>query len=71
MTSPEPGQHAPEDKPERTAEDVMWGRVERRRARIRAQVQRDRQGGHTVPTWLLAAILSLLLLGWLYLIFFD
>ncbi|WP_067501384.1 hypothetical protein [Actinoplanes sp. TFC3] len=72
MTStPEPGQHAPENRPERTVEDVMWGRVERRKARIRAQIDRDRQGGHRIPTWVMATVLGLILLGWLYLIFFD
>lgn len=49
----------------------MWGRVERRRERIRTQVEQARNGGHKVPTWVLAAVLGLLLLGWLYLIFFD
>ncbi|MEV8503289.1 hypothetical protein AB0368_00500 [Actinoplanes sp. NPDC051475] len=71
MTSHEPDQRPPGDTPERTVEDVMWGRVERRREKIRSQVSRNRQGGHKVPTWVLATILGLLLLGWLYLILFD
>ncbi|MEV6597525.1 hypothetical protein AB0M36_11745 [Actinoplanes sp. NPDC051346] len=73
MTQPshEPDQRPPGDKPERTVEDVMWSRVERRRERIRSQIQRNREGGHKVPTWVLATILGLLLLGWLYLIIFD
>lgn len=71
MTSHEPDQRPPGDKPERTVEDVMWGRVERRREKIRSQVSRSRHGGHKVPTWVLATILGLLLLGWLYLILFD
>ncbi|MFI7603115.1 hypothetical protein [Actinoplanes sp. NPDC049681] len=70
-TSHEPDQPPPGEKPERTFEDVMWGRVERRREKIRSQVARNRQGGHKIPTWVLAAVLGLLLLGWLYLIFFD
>jgi len=70
-SSPEPGQQPPGEKPERTLEDVMWGRVERRREKIRRQIERDRRGGHKVPTWVLATILGLLLLGWLYLILFD
>ena len=64
MTTPEPGA----EKRERTFEDVMWGRVERKRARIRAEIQRNREGGHRVPTWILAAVLGLLLAGWLYLV---
>ena len=73
MTTParEPDQYPPGEQPERSTEDVMWGRVERRRGRIREQVRHARHGGHKVPTWAMAAVLSLLLLGWLYLIFFD
>jgi hypothetical protein len=67
--SEQPDQPPPgADKPERTFEDVMWGRVERKRERIRAEIRRNREGGHKVPTWVLAAILALLLAGWLYLI---
>jgi hypothetical protein len=62
--SEQPGQ----PKPERSVEDVLWGRVERKRERIRAEIQRNRQGGHKIPTWVLAAVLGLLLAGWLYLI---
>ena len=56
------------DQPERTAEDVSWGRVRRRRDRIRAEISRNRAGGHKIPTWVLAAVLGLFLLGWLWLI---
>jgi hypothetical protein len=61
-----------EEKRERTFEDVMWGRMERKRARIRAEMKRNREGGpHTVPPWLLVAVLVVLLIGWLYLLFTD
>jgi len=43
-------------------------RVDRRRERIRAQIQRNREGGHKIPTWVLAAVLALVFLGWLWLI---
>ncbi|MFI1988716.1 hypothetical protein [Actinoplanes sp. NPDC020271] len=43
-------------------------RYDRRRERIRQQVQQARHGRHIVPTWLMAAILGLFLAGWLYLI---
>ncbi len=43
-------------------------RVERKRDRIRSEIRRNREGGHRVPTWVLAALLGALLLGWLYLI---
>jgi len=56
------------DQPERTAEDVVWGRVARKRERIYAEIRRNREGGHKIPTWVLAAILGLVLLGWLWLI---
>ncbi|GLZ00624.1 hypothetical protein Acsp02_78760 [Actinoplanes sp. NBRC 103695] len=55
-------------KRERTIEDVMWARVSRRRERIRAEIQRNRAGGHRVPTWVMAAVLGVILAGWLYLI---
>jgi len=58
-----PGQGAP-DKPERSADDVLWGRINRRRDRIRAEIRRNRAGGHKIPTWVLAAVLLLLLVGW-------
>jgi hypothetical protein len=56
------------DQPERTSEQVTWGRLERRRERIRAEIRRNRAGGHKIPTWVLAAVLGLVLLGWIYLI---
>jgi hypothetical protein len=72
MTSAhEPDQHPPGGKPERTPEDVLWHRVERRRERVRSQVQRARNGEHKVPTWVLAVVLGLILAGWLYLIIFG
>ncbi|AGZ43539.1 hypothetical protein AFR_26385 [Actinoplanes friuliensis DSM 7358] len=49
----------------------MWGRVERRREKVRSQVEHARKGNHKIPTWLMAAVLGLVLLGWLYLIFFG
>ncbi len=54
--------------PERTHEDITRGRLERKRDRIRDEIQRNRAGGHRVPTWVLAAILGLILLAWLILV---
>ncbi|MGX6603755.1 hypothetical protein ACWKSP_16660 [Micromonosporaceae bacterium Da 78-11] len=69
MTSSSPDQpHASADQPERSMEDVMWGRVDRKRERIRSEIRRNRAGGHRIPTWALAVILGLILLAWLYLI---
>ena len=64
MSQPLPDQ----SPPERSAEDVLMGRVQRRRDRVRVEIQRNRAGGHRIPTWVLAAVLGLILLGWLYLI---
>ena len=66
MDAGEPDQS--EERPERTVEDVLWGRVQRRRERIRAEIQRNRVGDHTIPTWVLAAILGAFLAGWVVLI---
>jgi hypothetical protein len=63
-----PPHASPAQKRERTAEDVMWGRVERKRDRIRAEIARNRAGGHKIPTWALAVVFGLLLIGWAYLI---
>jgi len=48
--------------------DVYRSRIERRRERIRAEIRRNREGGHRVPTWVLAGVLALLLAGWVYLV---
>jgi hypothetical protein len=58
----------PDQQPERTSEQVTWGRLERRRERIRAEIRRDRAGDHKIPTWVLAAVLGLVVAGWIYLI---
>jgi len=54
--------------PKRTVEDMMRARVERRRRRVRAGISRTRAGQHVVPTWVLALVVGLVALGWLYLI---
>ncbi|MEV4344687.1 hypothetical protein AB0J83_09445 [Actinoplanes sp. NPDC049596] len=51
-----------------TEPDQPSSRAGRKRERIRAEIHRNRAGGHRIPTWLLAAILGVILLGWLYLI---
>jgi hypothetical protein len=51
-----------EDKP-----DQPLNRAERRRERIRAEIQRNREGGHKIPTWVLAAVLGLVIAGWVWL----
>jgi len=56
------------DQRERTAEDVQWRRLQRKRERIRSEIARNRAGGHKIPTWVLAVILGAVLVGWLWLI---
>jgi len=56
------------DQRERTAEEVQWRRLQRKRERIRAEIARNRAGGHKIPTWVLAVILGAVLVGWLWLI---
>ncbi|MFI5891397.1 hypothetical protein ACIA5D_14935 [Actinoplanes sp. NPDC051513] len=56
------------DQHERTSEEVAWGRVQRKRERIRSEIRRNRAGGHKIPTWLLAVALGIILLGWLVLL---
>jgi hypothetical protein len=43
-------------------------RAERRQARIRAEIRRNREGGHRVSTWVLATVLGLFVAGWIWLI---
>ncbi|MEV6488628.1 hypothetical protein AB0M20_08330 [Actinoplanes sp. NPDC051633] len=62
MTKPQPP-----DKPrERTSEDAPRGFIERRRERMRAEIRRNREGNHRVPTWVMAVALILLVGTWLY-----
>ncbi|WP_018352432.1 hypothetical protein [Longispora albida] len=55
------------DKTERP--DFITGRMQRRRAKIAAEIRRNREGGHRVPTWLLAVLLVVVLAAWAWLIF--
>jgi hypothetical protein len=59
----------PPDRPERGAERQNW--VERRREKIRAEIDRNRRGEYTVPTWVLAVALVVIVGGWLALIFLS
>ena len=58
----------PDQQPEQTAEDVAWGRVQRKQAKIRAEIESNRAGDHRVPTWALAALLGVVLLAWALLV---
>ncbi|MEU4161241.1 hypothetical protein [Actinoplanes sp. NPDC026670] len=54
---------------DRTDSEVRLNRLERRREKIRTEIEKNREGNHRVPTWVLALILVLLIGGWAYLIF--
>ncbi|WP_412539144.1 hypothetical protein R8Z50_25265 [Longispora sp. K20-0274] len=56
------------DQQKRDRPDFISSRVQRRRAKIAAEIQRNRQGGHKIPTWVLAAILVIVVVGWIALI---
>ncbi|CCH18507.1 hypothetical protein [Micromonospora lupini] len=57
------------ERSERGTERQNW--VERRREKIRAEIDRNRRGDYTVPTWVLAVALVLIVGGWLALIFLS
>ncbi len=48
-------------------ERLNW--IDRRREKIRAEIERNRRGEYTVPTWVLAAALIIIVGAWLALIF--
>ncbi|MEU4567868.1 hypothetical protein [Micromonospora sp. NPDC023956] len=43
--------------------------VERRRQKIRDEIERNRRGEYTVPTWVLTLALVAMVGGWLALVF--
>lgn len=45
------------------------GWLARRRAKVVAEIQRNRRGEYRVPTWVLVAVLLAFLAGWAALIF--
>lgn len=46
-------------------------RAQRRREKIVAEIERNRRGGHTVPTWVLTTLLIVLVVGLTLLIVFG
>jgi hypothetical protein len=42
--------------------------IERRQAKIAAEIQRSRRGGHKVPTWVMAVALVVIVGAWVTLI---
>jgi hypothetical protein len=64
---------SPNRKPDQDDETDLRpaSRLERRRNKIVEEIQANRRGEFTVPTWVLAAILLLLLAGWAAIIIFS
>jgi hypothetical protein len=62
-----PDRIPPED-PQRAPEPAQLSRLEQRRQKIRDEIERNRRGEYTVPTWVLALALVLLVGGWLALV---
>jgi hypothetical protein len=56
--------HEPDDRYADTSPGMFAGWVYRRRERIRAEVERNRSGNPAVPTWVLAVILVVIVVGW-------
>jgi hypothetical protein len=51
------------DKPRWTSYEAHYARIDRRRDRIVAEIERNRRGENKFPTWVLALILVLLVGG--------
>ncbi|SCE81689.1 hypothetical protein GA0070216_102281 [Micromonospora matsumotoense] len=56
----------PADRERGDTERLNW--IDRRRAKIRDEVARNRRGEYTVPTWVLTVALVVIVAGWLALI---
>ena len=68
MTQPGSGRNEDEH---RHPEQVRHNRVERRRSKIREEIERNRRGEYTVPTWMLTVALLVVVAGWLALVFLS
>ena len=58
----------PGDRRERTPDDVKSNFMQRRRNKIVEEIQRNRRGEYTVPTWVLAALLVAIVGGFIALL---
>ncbi|HEY1485364.1 MAG TPA: hypothetical protein VGF84_04620 [Micromonosporaceae bacterium] len=59
------------DGPRSDINEARVNRVNRRRDRIVAEVQRNRRGENAIPTWVLAAVLVALVAGFIALVIFG
>ncbi|HEX5596201.1 MAG TPA: hypothetical protein VFX61_09335 [Micromonosporaceae bacterium] len=58
----------PSSFPDGSSGDRPMSWVERRRQKIADEIARNRRGEYTVPTWVLAALLVLIIVAWAALI---
>ena len=68
MLRPTMNEQSPQPPEERTSEDVKLNWADRRREKIVEEIQRNRRGEYTVPTWVLAAALAAIVAAWLAII---
>ncbi|MEV0718526.1 hypothetical protein [Asanoa sp. NPDC050611] len=55
--------------PETRPEIIRQGWLQKRQQKVRDEIERNRRGDYKVPTWVLAALLVAVLVGWLLIIF--
>jgi hypothetical protein len=58
------------DSAEQRPEQVRQNWLERRREKVIAEIERNRRGEYTVPTWVLVGLLLLFIAGWAALVLF-
>jgi hypothetical protein len=72
MSEPQrPSGDTPEEKPEYTPDGARYSLMGRRRQKIIDEIERNRRGEYTVPTWVLTLALVLLVAGIAALVIFS
>jgi hypothetical protein len=61
---PDPRDHHLDDAHAYTRRQVRESWMMRRRRKIREEIERNRRGEYTVPTWVLALLLVAIVAGW-------
>ncbi len=69
--SQKPANQPDESEPFESAAKVRQGWIQRRREKAVAEIQRNRRGEYTVPTWVLGAALVAIIGAWIALIAFG
>jgi len=66
--SPKPANQPDESAPFHSRAEVRQGWIQRRREKVIAEIERNRRGEYTVPTWVLVAALVAIIGAWIALI---